>query len=65
MHKQLKPGPLETTCENTRLASHALDRVLQFMTEMGHIEAAEVSEFNPLQIRPDALVRIQFRGVGR
>jgi hypothetical protein len=35
------------------------------MTEMGHVEAAEVSEFNPFPIRPDALVRIQFRSVGR
>jgi hypothetical protein len=31
-----------------RLASQALDRIPQFMTEMGHVEAAEVSEFNPL-----------------
>jgi hypothetical protein len=42
-----------------RLASQALDCIPQFMTEMGHVEAAEVSEFNPFPIRPDALVRIQ------
>ena len=35
------------------------------MAQMGEIEAADIAELNPFELRPEPLIRVQFRSVSR
>ena len=41
-----------------------LDGVAQLMPPVRDIEAAQVTQFDPLELCPQALARIEFRGIG-
>jgi hypothetical protein len=63
-HKDLKFGPLKETFDDARFSTDASDGVAPFMPQMGNREAAQVPEFNALQVAPETLAWIQLRGIG-
>ena len=65
MHKELKTGTLETAFDHPRRATHALDGIAQFPTQVVHIEAVQIAQLDPVQVRPDPLIGVKFRGLGR
>jgi hypothetical protein len=64
VHKDLKFGALEKPFKHTRLSTDPFDSGPQFMLEMWQIATADITEFDSLQVAPEPLVRIQFRGIG-
>jgi hypothetical protein len=55
----------DAAAEDRALVAEPLDSQPQLQSEFGEIGAAEVAEFDVLEIVPDTLVRIQIRGVAR
>src|SRR5438067_12634220 len=58
-------GFSDTALDDLRLGAQADGRLAQRLTEVPQAPAADVAELDPLQVPPDALVRVQVRGVGR
>src|SRR3954453_11400731 len=59
------PALRDAAAENVALVAEPLDGQAQFKPQLVQIGAAEVAQFDVLEIVPDALVRIQVRGVAR
>ena len=59
------PALRDAAAEDLALVAEPLDGQAQFEPQVVQIGAAEVAQFNVLEIVPDALVRIQVRGVAR
>ena len=59
------PALRDAATEDLALVAKPLDGQAQFEPQLGQIGAAEVAEFDVLEIVPDALVGIQVRGVAR
>ena len=57
--------PLEEALDDSWFAPHPFHRVAQFVSEMRNIEAAHITEFDPFELLPEALARIQFRRIRR
>ena len=65
MHRDLKSCPLKTPLDDTRFATHSLDRGTEFGPQMRQTAAAHIAQFDPLEVGPEAFPRIQLRGIGR
>jgi hypothetical protein len=56
---------LEEAFDDPRFAPHPLHRAAQFVPEMRHIEAAQITELDAFELLPEALARIQVRCIRR
>jgi hypothetical protein len=59
------PALRNAAAENLALVAESLDGQAQFEPQLVQIGAAKVAQLNVLEIVPDALIRIQVRGVAR
>jgi hypothetical protein len=64
VHKDLKFSTSKTPFNYARLSTDPFDGRTQFMMEMRQIETAEIAALDPLQVCPEALSRVQLRGIG-
>src|SRR5262245_55617482 len=64
MHKDLKFGPSKEAGDETWFATHPFHGVAQFMLQMWDIEAADMASFNPFELLPKALTRVELRCIG-
>jgi hypothetical protein len=56
---------VEAPLENTRFSSHPFYGIAEFAAEVGDIEATHVAQLDPFELLPEALPRIQLRGIRR
>ena len=59
------PALRDAATEDLAFVAKPLDGQPQFEPQLVQIGAAEVAQFDVLEIVPDALVRIQVRGIAR
>src|SRR4051794_36591855 len=59
------PALRDAAAENVALVAEPLDGQAQFDPQLVQIGTAEVAQFDVLEIVPDALVRVEVRGVAR
>ncbi len=50
--------------DNVRLAPQALDREAQLAAQFREVVTDQVTEFDPLEVVPDAFIRVELRRVG-
>ena len=62
MHKDLTCGPSKAAVEETWFATHLVHGVAPFVPQMWAIEAAAMASFDPCELRPEALTRVERRG---
>jgi hypothetical protein len=65
VHRDLKSRTLKTPSDDSRLATHSLDRGTEFGPHMRQAEAAHVAGLDPLEVGPEVFAWIQLRGLGR
>lgn|GEM_PF-1159926 len=65
MYKDLKFRTTKEPVDEAWFAPHPFHRVAQFMPEMWDIEAAQIAQFDPFELLPEAFIRVQLRGIGR
>ena len=63
MHQELKPRPLETALDDARLPPHTFDGITEFAAQVWDIDATDVAQFDPFELLPEPLARVQLRGI--
>ena len=56
---------MKKASENARFPANPLYRVAEFPASMGKIDAAHIPQLNSFELLPEALTRIQVRGIRR
>jgi hypothetical protein len=65
MHEDLQFCTTEEVVDEMRFATHPFHGVVQCMPQMWDIEAADMASFDPLELLPAALRRIQLWGIAQ
>jgi hypothetical protein len=60
-----KVRPLHNSLEEARLPANAFHRGTEFITEMTQVETAHIPPLDAFELVPDALARIELRGIRR
>jgi hypothetical protein len=64
VHRDLKFRTTKEAVNETRFASHPFHRTAQLMSQMREVETAQMAQFDPSELLPEALVQVQLRPVG-
>ena len=64
-HEDLEACTSEKALENSGFSPHSFHRVAQLTTQMWDVKTAHIAQLDPFELLPEALVRIQLRGIGR
>jgi hypothetical protein len=65
VHKDLQFRPAKEALDQARFAPHPFHGVAPCTPELREMEAADMAEFDPLELWPEPLVGMQRRGIGR
>jgi hypothetical protein len=65
VRQDLKAGPGKTAFEEARLTAHAFHRGTALIAEMAQVETAHIPHLDACELVPEALVRIELRGIRR
>jgi hypothetical protein len=65
LNKALKPCSLKKAVKHAWFSPNPFDRITQLMPQMREIQAADIAQLDPLELFPEALAWIEFRGIGR
>jgi hypothetical protein len=64
-HKDLKFCASKEAFDEAWFSTHPFHRIAQLMPQMWQIDAAHIAQLDPFQLLPQALSRVQLRGIGR
>jgi hypothetical protein len=64
VHKDLKFRTAKEAGDEAWFAPHPFHRVAQFTPQLREMETAHIAQFDPFELLPEALIRVQLRGIG-